>query len=942
MLTAHRPGPTLRGRRSECDTLLRLVQAAGAGHSTSLVLRGEPGIGKTALMDYLALTATGCRILRISGVESHVELPFSGLHELCAPLLDKTTRLPEPQADAIAAAFGMRAGSPPDRFLLGLAVLNLLAEAAGEDPLVCLVDDAQWLDQATADTLAFVGRRTAAEAIVLVFATRTGEERPALLELAQMMIPELSEEDAGALLQSVIPNPLDVRVRKRILAETRGNPLAILELPRWLTPAELTFGPHPSRTRTMVARLEQGFLSQLEQLPRDSRLLMLIAAAEPLGDAALLWRAAQRSHIGAEASVPAKASGLIEIGDTVRFRHPLVRSVVYRSAAPHDRQAVHGALADVTDASLDPDRRAWHRANAADGPAEPVAAELERCADRALAHGGLAAAASCLARAAALTPVPADRAQRELKAAEAMMHAGSLDAALRLLSSAYAGPLTDLQRGRIDVLRAQIGFSSNRRSEALPLLLEAARRLEPLDHELAVNSYVDALAATLHAGRLANGTNAVHVAQAARGALSAPRRRGDELIMAVAVLFAEGYPAAAHQLQRAVAAFDADDLSTEEGLRFLWLANVLAAHTFDHATWNTLATRHVEITRASGALSALPMALNNRAHVDLFTGNLADAAALVEEIRTLTTIAETRTIPYAEMSLAAFRGHESVAAPLIAAGMRDAIAEGEGIGISMAYWAQALLSNALGHYAAAVEAGRSAIGHLGELGVPSWGLVELVEGASRAGESATAAAALEQLQAITAASGSEWACGVRARCAALVRQGPAAEDLFQEALMRLQRSGVPPELARAQLLYGEWLRRAGRRVDARAQLRVAHDTLLQMGLNGFATRARHELAATGETVRKRTDDTRQALTAQELHIGRLAADGLTNPEIAAELFISPRTVEWHLGKVFAKLGVIARRDLSEALHATVDGPEPSRPSFDVGRSTVEFPGQRSP
>jgi DNA-binding CsgD family transcriptional regulator len=942
MLSAHGSGPTLRGRRGQCDTLLGLVRAAGAGHSSSLVLRGESGIGKTALMDFLALTATGCRILRISGMESQVTFSYSGLHELCSPLLDSITRLPEPQADAIAAAFGMRAGSPPDRFLLGLAVLNLLAETAREEPVVCLVDDAQWLDRSTADTLAFVGRRAAPEPIVLVFAMRTGEQCPALIDLPQMMVPALSEDDAGALLQSVIPGPLDHRVRTRILAETRGNPQAILELPRWLTSAELAFGPQPSWTGTTVVRLEQGYLGRLEPLPRDSRLLMLIAAAEPLGDAALLWRAAQRLHIGGEASVPAEASGLIEIGDTVRFLHPIARSVVYRSATPQERQSVHGALADVTDASLDPDRRAWHRANAADGPAEPVAAELEQCAQRALAHGGLAAAASCLSRAAALTPAPADRAERELKAAEAMMQAGSLDAALHLLSSAYAGPLTDLQRGRVDVLRAQIGFSSHRRSDALPALLEAARRLEPLDHQLAVNSYVDALAAALQAGRFANGTSAGQVAQAARDALSVPQQRGDELIMAVEVLLAEGYPAAANQLQRAVTAFDAENLSTEEGLRFLWLANVLAAHTFDKVTWDKLATRHVQLTRASGALDAWDLALNNRAHVDLFAGNLGAAAQMVEEIRTLGTIAETRTTPQAEISLAAFRGHVSVAAPLIAAALRDAIAEGEGIGVSMAHWAQAVLSNAVGHYAGAVEAGRSAVGRRDELGVSSWGLVELIEGASRAGEADTAAAALEQLDAITEASATDWACGVRARSAALLGQGPAAEDLFQEALSRLQCSGVPPELARAQLLYGEWLRRAGRRVDARAQLRVAHDTLLRMGLDGFATRARHELAATGETVRKRTDDTRQALTAQELHIGRLAADGLTNPEIAAELFISPRTVEWHLGKVFAKLGVMARRDLVEALHVTSEDPQPSPPSGDWSTARVEHPGQPLP
>ena len=909
--------PGLRGRSSECETLAGLVQAARSGHSGVLVVRGDPGIGKTALLEYLAGAAGGSRILRVAGVESQMELAFAGLHQLCEPLLDGLDRLPEPQADALGTAFGLRAGAPPDRFLIGLAVLTLLSEGARQQPLLCLVDDAQWLDEATVQTIAFVVRRLAAEAVVLVIAARTSEDQQRWAGLPLLTVGGLAETDADTLLRSTIRGPMDDRVRHRILAEAHGNPLALLELPRWLTATELTFGPEAAQSRTLTSRMEEGFRSQLEPLPDESRRLLLTAAAEPLGDVSLLWRAAERAGFDVNAVGPAEQSGLIELRETVHFRHPLVRSVAYWSAGARERQTVHHALAEATNPDLDPDRRAWHRAHAATGPDETVAGELEASAGRALAQGGLVAAAAFLERAAMLTPDAVDRAQRQLNAAQAMLHAGTFDDALNLLAVTDQGSLSDLQHARIDVLRAQIGFASSRGNEALPLLLAAARQLEPLDADLALDSYVDALTAALFAGRLASGPGPQDVAQAARGALASADhlRRGDVLLQGVAVLFADGYAAAAPLLRQATQAFGGDELTMEEGVRFMWLAAVVASDLWDERAWDRLTSRHLKIVRDAGALSALPLALNTRVFVDLFAGELTAAAGAVEEIRAVSEAAESKLTPYAAIGLAAFRGQEEQAAPLIAESMRDVAARGEGIGVSLTNWARALLCNGLSQYAEAMAAAREASAFPAEIGVSNWGLVELVEAAMRAGDRPTAAAAFEQLSEMTQASGTDWALGVAARSGAQLREGKEAEDLYREAIERLDRTNVRTELVRAWLLYGEWLRREGRRVEARERLRAAHEAATAIGMDAFAERARRELAATGETARKRTVDTNHGLTAQELHIARLATQGLSNPEIGAELFISPRTVEWHMRKVFTKLGVSARRHLRDALQA---------------------------
>jgi DNA-binding CsgD family transcriptional regulator len=908
-------GPGFVGRRRECETLSNLVAAAKAGRSQALVLRGEAGIGKTALLDFVLERAAGCRVGRAAGVESEMELAFAGLHQLCSPFLDRLTTLPAPQQEALGTVFGLRPGSKPDRFLVGLAVLTLLSEVAEERPLICTVDDAQWLDQESLQALEFVARRLAAEPVAMLFAVRESDADPRLVGLPELVVRGLGRTDAAALLQSAMAGTLDPRVRDRIVAESHGNPLALLELPRGLSAAELAFGgATDAMVRPLGHRLEQGFLRQVLPLPRESRRLLLTAAAEPVGDVPLLWRAAERLGIGPDAAAAAEASGLIELRDRVRFRHPLVRSAVYRSATPVERRDVHRALAHVTDREADPDRRAWHLSSAALGPDEDVAAELERSAGRALAHGGLAAAAAFLEQATALTPDPARRVRRSLDAAQAQVHAGAFGDASALVATAEDGPLGEAERARIDLLRAEMSFAANRGNEALPLLLAAARRLEPLDTRLARDTYLDALSAALFAGRLATGPGARQVAEAVRSAPppEAPRK-GDTLLVGLAVLFTDGYAPAAPLARRAVRAYAGEELTMDEALRSAWLAAATAVSLWDDAGWDALTRRHLEYAREAGSLSALPLALTTRTVVHLFTGNLAAASSLVEETRSVTEATRSSLAPYGEVGLLALRGHPELAEPLIQHCLDDVVARGEGVGVNMTLWARAVLCNGICRYEDALRAASVAAAEPLELGPPKWALAELVEAGARSGNTEAAAAALEELSAMTRASGSDWALGIETSRRALLLEGPPAEDLYREGIDRLARTAVHVELARAQLLYGEWLRREGRRLDARAQLRTAHESLAAMGVDAFAERARHELAATGETVRRRTVETSGEFTPQEAHIARLAAQGLTNPEIGASLYISPRTVEWHLRKIFSKLGVSTRRELRHAL-----------------------------
>ncbi|MCY1145625.1 AAA family ATPase [Actinoplanes sp. Pm04-4] len=1044
-------GNGLLGRRHESKTLVSLVNTVRGGDSQVLVLRGEAGIGKTALLDHLTAVASGFRVARASGVESEMELPFAALHQLCGPHLDRLDALPQRQQAALGTAFRLRSGSPPDPFVVGLATLTLLSQVADEQPLICVIDDAQWLDQASAQALEFVARRLAAEPVGLVLAVR---DELLFDGLPGLGVRGLSDDDAAALLDSAAPGGLDPRVRERILAECRGNPLALLELPRGLSRAELAFGGATDTEATpLVHRLEREFVRQIRTFPSRTRRLLLIAAAEPVGDAELLWLAAARLGIGAEAAADAEQTGLVSFRDRVRFRHPLVRSAVYRSAGLAERREAHRALAESTDPRGDADRRAWHRARAAVGPDEDVAAELERCADRAATHGGIAAAAAFLDQAAALTPDPARRVRRSLDAAQAKAHAGAFPDALAVLAMAESGRLSPEDQARVELLRAQISFTSGRGNVALPLLLAAARRLEPLDPRLARDTYLDAMSAALFAGRFAAGTRARQVAEAvqaantqlhhtadpdrttasharestpnqqivaaqtaadarritdthARAAASnqqiaaaqraadahihrpadTPRtidtdvreatgnrqvaeaqgvagthihhtteaaqpantpthqatptrestinrqiaeaqraaetiragqshgsRKNDALLDGLATLFTDGYPPAATALHKAVHAFATEELTMEEALRSAWLSIATASALWNDADWDAITRRHLNFARSSGALSALPLALDTRIVVQLFTGDLTTAAALVEERRSVAEATRSGLAPYGEIGLWAVRGRADRAEPMIRACLEDVTARGEGVGVNMTQWARAVLCNGLGRYPEAVAAAREAAADPLELGLPQWALAELIEAAVHSGDQSTAATALEQLSPMARASGTDWALGVEASRRALLHKD--ADALHREAIERLDRTLVGFEAARARLLYGEWLRREGRRVDARTQLREAHEAFVRMGADAFAGRTGRELQATGETIRRRTVEAPGKLTAQEAHIARLAAEGLTNPEIGAALYISPRTVEWHLRRIYSKLGVGNRRRLRQTLNA---------------------------
>ncbi len=905
------PAEVLHGRRSEREVLERLLEGVRGGQSRVLVVCGEPGVGKTALVESAINSASGFRVMRAVGVESEMELAFAALQQLCAPLLDRLDRLPAPQRDALGVAFGSRAGDAPDRFLVGLAVLSLLAEAAAQQPLLCVVDDAQWLDRASAQGLVFVARRLLAESVALVLVTR--EPSDELEGFQELVVEGLRDGDARALLRSAVRGPLDERVRERIVAETRGNPLALLELPRGSTLAELAGGFGLPTASGLSGRIEDSFQRRFARLPAETQRLLLVAAADPVGDPVLVWRAAERLGIGVQAA--AETDGLLAIGARVTFRHPLVRSSVYRAASPEERQAVHRALADATDPAIDPDRRAWHLAQATAGFDEEVASELERSADRAQARGGWAAAAAFLERAAVLTPEPSRRARRALAAAQAKHQAGAFDAALGLVAIAESGPLNELERAEVALLRGQIEFAVNRGRDAPPLLLSAAKRLEPLDIGLARVTYLEALSAAISAGRLGALDGVGKTADAARRAPASPEppRAPDLLLDGLAVLHTEGYAAGTPMLKRALRAFRGDELSREDGIRWLWLACRTAMDLWDDESWFVLSARQIQLARDAGALTVLPLALNLRAGIQLFAGQFAAAETLSEEARAVSDAIANPQVPHARLFLAAWRGQREETVRLTAAGDRDATARGEGRTIGVGNYATAVLYNGLARYDDALEAARQATDYPQDLTFFAWGLVELIEAAARSEKAALAADALRPLSELTRASGTDWALGVEAQSRALASEDDVVEDLFCEAIERLGRTRVRVALGRAHLLYGEWLRRERRRTDAREQLRDAHELFTEFGMEAFAERARVELQATGEHARKRTVETRDDLTPQEAQISRLAADGATNQEIAAQLFISPSTVDYHLRKAFRKLGVKSRHQLKEHL-----------------------------
>jgi DNA-binding CsgD family transcriptional regulator len=899
---------SLSGRQREQAALDQVRLDVRASRSRVLVVRGEPGIGKTALLDDFCRRARDVFVIRGVGIESESELAFAGLHQVCSQMPeDKLELLPQPQQEAIRVALGHSFASAPSPLLLGTAMLNYFADIAGKRPVIAVIDDAQWLDRATSQTLAFVARRLDTESVGLLFAVRERCEQ--LQGLAELVVSGLATADAHQLLRSALLTPVDERVRERFIAETMGNPLAILELCRTLTDLESASGLRDSRG--LWARLEETFERRIETLSPAARSLSLIAAAEPLGDPILVWRAAELLDIPRATSDELENAGLLRMDARIVFRHPLVRSAVYRHAEPEARRCVHRALGEAINAALDPDRRAWHRALAAQGPDDEIAAELEQSAGRAARRGGLGAGAAFLERAVLLSEDAETRGQRALAAAEANLDAGQPGHADELLSIAKLVAQSELEVAQREVLEARLSYMRGRGRDAPALLLSAALRVDALGGSSTRNMYIPALAAALYAGRLSAGPGVGDVAAAARASPTHPRPGIRDLyIRTMATFLTDGHAAATPLAREMVATLRGRELSSPDDAAVLAAGHTLAALLWDDKAWVDLYSRALQLARNLGCLDVLPTALSGRVGCYVMEGEFAAAALLVHEGKELSDAVGIPVMPYPEVTLATY-GPPPVAFELIQAARHAAVERGEGLALTFCDMMEAILCNALGRYEEAWRAASSA--YSDRLLFFPYLLGELVESAVRSGHPERAGAARADLRARAAVANTDWARGIEARSEALFSGGEDAERLYRASIEHLQRTRMRVELARSHLLYGEWLRREGRRLDARQRLRTAHDTFETMGAVAFTQRAKQELAATGETVRKRANahDVEDELTVREMQIARLAAAGLSNREIGEQLFISHRTVGYHLAKVFLKLGVTSRSLIRE-------------------------------
>ncbi|HKC28995.1 MAG TPA: AAA family ATPase [Jatrophihabitans sp.] len=910
------------GRIAELATLERQVQQARAGHSEVLMLRGEPGIGKTALLDRAAAGAEGFRIVRVRGVESERELRYAGLQLLCSALPDCLARLSGGQREALDAVIGLGDG-PPDRLVLGLATLALLSTAASGPPLLCIIDDVHWLDRQSAEVLAFAFRRLAADALAVLLAAREGVATQELADVRTVHVKALSYAESRALMTSHIRGRVDEAVIGRIIAETRGNPQDLLDVVRGISAADFAGGFGVGVASGCSRGSLEGLIDQLEQLPAESRLVALLAASDPTGDPALQWRAGKQLAIPTNAAARLESDGLVRFGPRVTFDHPAARAALYALASKDDRRLAHRVLADATDSEAAPDRRAWHRALAAYAPDDELAAELELHACAACERGGRSAAAAFLERATMPTLHSGQRVERALAAAAAKFEAGAPDAAARLLVAADVGTLDAARRGRLERQRAQIAFANRRGNDAADSLLKAARRLEVTDLSAARDSYLEALVAAVFAGRLGRGSDTKAVAAAVPAGAPAGAEPAEDLLDALVTRFRTGSLTANQQVRRAIAEMRSVD--SHATARWLWLAALAALDVCDDESWQALAAAAHDSALEAGSLTVLPYALTQRAIADLHRGEFKAAATVIADADAVSAGMGTPPLRHAALLLAGWGGHEQSSLALFGAARRDARDRGEGSILTAVSLGEAVLFNGLGRYDAALAAARDAVAH-DELGLPGLAMSELIEAAVRCSDLGAAQCTLDALSERAAAFGTDWALGVVARSRALLSEGDTAERLFKQAIERLQQSQVTVHLARAQLVYGEWLRRQGRRIDARPQLRAARDAFAAMGAEAFAERAHREHLATGEKVRRRAVETWGELTPQESRIADLARDGLTNPEIGERLFISARTVEYHLHKVFEKFGITSRRELYLVLEQAAKASPAQRPA----------------
>jgi DNA-binding CsgD family transcriptional regulator len=926
-------------REAEVDALERLLAAAREGLSGVLVLTGEAGIGKTALLEHVAEMADDMRVCSVTGVGSEMDLGFAGLHQLLVPFLGGLEQLPEPQRQALASAFGLGESAPPDRFLVGLAALTLLTEAAAEQPVLCLIDDAQWLDRVSAEVLAFMARRLLADRVGMVFAVREGERAVPFEGLSVLRVDRLPREAASELLAAA--RPLDHRASEKIIAEAAGNPLALLEFAAEAADGELAGGQIDdqavaARPLPFGGRLQELYASRVRALPAGAQTLLAVAAADQLGEPEKVWRAAACLGICREVAELPAVQELVSWEPRVRFRNPLIRSAAYYAVTTVARREAHAALAAVSDPELDPDRRAWHAAAAAAVPDEQVAAALERSADRARTRGGWASGAAFLERAAALTPEEDQRARRLLGAAEARLVAGDAPTARALLGQAalhLADPADVARARRLDGLSL---YAAGQPSEATTALLAAARMLRPLDPGLARDTLLDAFSAAQFSAQ--PGAAVAEVAAAVRAAPGLPGAEttvAGLLLGGFAAMAERRYRVAAERLRRAIVPLTSPEPIPDETLPQFPAIATAATALYDDAARHQIEHRWVAELRERGALSALLATLTVQMEVQVEEGRFDDASATLAEGRALSEAtgyhAYLPSFMFVELNALAWRGREADARSLADRLLREFARHNGQSGFLSVHKALARLELGLGNYA---EALGHALQTLPQEAVPGLGAAaEVVEAGTRSGQQEAALTALEAFTPWALASGTHWALGLLARCRALLADDDHAETEYLLAIAHLRQSRIVPDLARGRLLYGEWLRRQRRRKDARDQLRAAYDTFGRLAMEAFADRARHELRATGEQARKRVVDTAQVLTPQEAQIARLAADGGTNSEIAAKLFLGASTVEYHLRKVFRKLGVTSRVQLSRVLSERAQEPAPQDWSAGVSFAT---------
>ncbi|MEU9352488.1 AAA family ATPase [Streptomyces griseoloalbus] len=936
------------GRIGESAALRDLVVRACAGSGGVLVLHGEGGIGKTTLLDSVHTEYRTLQVLRVENTQTETELSFAGLQHLTGPLLRHFGGLPQPQRDALGVALGRRSGPAPDPLHLGLAVLGLLSAVAEEHPVLCLVDDAQWMDRSSLAVLAFVARRIAAQRIAVVFAAEDIDRLGELSGLPARAVGPLGDRDARELLDSTVRAPLDRRVRERVLTEAHGNPLALLHLPRWIGPTEMA-ARSTDGGRGGPKRLEESFRIRLSQLPTDTQLLLLLAAAEPDGNPLVVRRAAARLAIGPDALAVAESAGILDTSTRMSFRHPLLRSMVYAAASSTERRRVHAALAECCDTGQDPDRHAWHLGQAAAGFDEEVAGRLEEAARRAARGAGAAVACGFWELAAALTADRLTRASRLLSAACAKRETGAFREALAILASLRHEPMPATDHARVVLLHARTVYAVQRDEEAVRLLVDAARLVADQDPAAARRVLLDAFAAVAFAGRHLSRERVADIVVEARRicsdldvdvdlgpdgdwdpaasldkdgsdaagspvAAGSPAADGSPdglvglVLRAQIASLSEGPAAAAPLMARAVRRCLADPPAEAlDAPNMARLASDAALYVGDARAWQRLVGRQVQSARASRDHVALPIALNHQAMVDLHFGRLDDAAKRVAEAHGITETLGMAPLRYADLALAAWRGDEPAGVQLIDLAEREAGERREGRLLTATEYARAVLHNGAGRPEAALAAVGEPYDGAGA-GYRVLLAVECAEAAVACGQTPSARSAREVLRENALACGTPWAEGLYLQTQALLQDGAEKEESYRRAAEELTRAGAVLQAARAHLLWGEWLLRTGRRTQARQPLRQAWTVFSGAGARAFRTRAAIKLGAAGERS-VRPGRGVHALTAQELRVARMVASGETSREIGAALFVSPRTVDAHVRSILRKLDILSRRQL---------------------------------